>query len=722
MIGSKEGIILDMNDSIQEISGYQKTDLIGKHIMVLFTESYVRENPLRFDLVEKGEKVVRQREIVRKDGSSIRIEMHSKTLSKDKIVTYIRNIEPRLIAEELKAKTDNIIENINKGVSSHLGEQFFETIIYSIRNATEADIVIICELFPNEENLCNILFYLDKEKLKKNIKFYNIESPSNIVIEKGVYFCEWGIQQKFPNDNTLKSSQVEGYIGISTKDSNRNTNGLVILLYKKELKQLEQKLNVLNIFSERIGAELERLDNYKKLKSSQLLFEKVFNHNSSLILLTEFETGEIIEANESFKEASGFSNQNIRGKSTLELNLISEEDRLKFKEKIATLKRIENFEGIYKNQFTNERIHTIGSVELIEVNEKKLILQVVTNITDLKLKEKELINSREKFEKIFNSSIDPILIIDREQNLLAFNESFIKKTGYTKHELMGLKVYDLIQSKDFINLQKRQEKIINNEFIPPFELQFTDKNGNNIPIEINSQLIDYEGKAAIMSVIRDISERKNMERKILDTIIQTEEKERKKFAESLHDELGPFLSGIKLYINELTEDSNSIEKQELNKYLKEMVDEAVQKTRNISNLLMPNLLSDYGLVKAISSFCHKINQLQKVSISFDTNILEERFPETYEIIYYRIITELINNSIKHANAKHIYIHIVYENDFLKLTFKDDGIGFNIEKSMAKNNGFGLITIINRLKSINGQYKFESKKNKGIQFNIKAEIK
>jgi signal transduction histidine kinase len=146
----------------------------------------------------------------------------------------------------------------------------------------------------------------------------------------------------------------------------------------------------------------------------------------------------------------------------------------------------------------------------------------------------------------------------------------------------------------------------------------------------------------------------------------------------------------------------------------ELIDEAITSTKAISNNLSPHLIMDYGLVKAVESFCKKVNLAQKTHIDFESSLGPDRFDQTIEIVLYRVITELINNTLKHANASKIEIYLEMIEQILQLTYLDDGIGFDKDKAMsAESGGMGLKNIVSRLRSINGNYRILSRPGAGL---------
>ncbi len=223
-------------------------------------------------------------------------------------------------------------------------------------------------------------------------------------------------------------------------------------------------------------------------------------------------------------------------------------------------------------------------------------------------------------------------------------------------------------------------------------------------------------------IITDISARKELENKIIQTVIQTEEIERKRFAVDLHDGIGPLLSSIKLYANLFKvklKKNNQLEYLELIKNIESIVKEAVKITRSVANDITPSLLNDYGIQNAIEQYIARINKTEVVSIEFKSNIDTKRFNPEIEINTYRMIKELINNSVKHAGCKKILILMDYKDQTLSIEYQDDGKGFDIEEiTKNKNNGLGINSLRSRAKSANGEIYFKSTKGKGFSAKIK----
>ena len=144
-----------------------------------------------------------------------------------------------------------------------------------------------------------------------------------------------------------------------------------------------------------------------------------------------------------------------------------------------------------------------------------------------------------------------------------------------------------------------------------------------------------------------------------------------------------------------------------------LLDDALGSIKEISNNLSPHVLRNFGLVHAIISFTHNIESLSNLKFEVHYNY-EIRLNEIIEFTIYRILTELINNTLKYAEATLAIIEIYLEEPLLKVTYRDNGKGFDLENTKKQNKGFGLINIENRIMKFNGSYLFDTKPGKGTK--------
>ncbi len=212
--------------------------------------------------------------------------------------------------------------------------------------------------------------------------------------------------------------------------------------------------------------------------------------------------------------------------------------------------------------------------------------------------------------------------------------------------------------------------------------------------------------------------RDDSEKRVLSAIIQTEEKERRRLAKDLHDGLGPLLSTVKMAVSSLTQIENDIKNKEIIENSDIVITEAIRSLKEISNNLSPHVLDNFGLASAIKSFSGKISSTKAIKISFNTNMPDDRLEYNTEVVLYRVICELINNTIKHAKAKNIEIELTRHNKILTMIYADDGQGFDVKSVLfGHNEGMGYENILTRIKSIKGIINIESENENGVKVLI-----
>jgi len=204
--------------------------------------------------------------------------------------------------------------------------------------------------------------------------------------------------------------------------------------------------------------------------------------------------------------------------------------------------------------------------------------------------------------------------------------------------------------------------------------------------------------------------------KMIEAVIQTEEKERKRIASDLHDGLGPLLSAAKLYFQAYIDANDENNKNDIEAKLKKIIENAITDTSRISHNISPYILENYGLIIALENFISDINISEKLKFDIKFDKLN-RFELKEELTVYRTITELINNTIKHAKASMINIHIYITENILNLIYKDNGVGFYVEEKMNAIQGMGLKNIENRINSLKGSIIFNNEAGKGMKVVI-----
>jgi len=213
--------------------------------------------------------------------------------------------------------------------------------------------------------------------------------------------------------------------------------------------------------------------------------------------------------------------------------------------------------------------------------------------------------------------------------------------------------------------------------------------------------------------------RQENEQNILSAIIKTEDKARQSFARELHDGLGPVLSSIKMTLSAVDRDSLTPINQKIIESAYKASDSSIVALKEIANSLSPHLLKNYGLEKSVKTLADQLFSAGNITYQPDFTIEESHIPEEMKISCYRIVSELMNNSMKHANPAHVYLGINESGGFLNMKYRDDGCGFEncITSKGSKARGMGFGNIFSRTKSLKGTYSIETSPGKGFSIEF-----
>lgn len=215
----------------------------------------------------------------------------------------------------------------------------------------------------------------------------------------------------------------------------------------------------------------------------------------------------------------------------------------------------------------------------------------------------------------------------------------------------------------------------------------------------------------IISIIRQQRRAVRLYKQNLYTEITTLENERTRMAADLHDEVGPVLSAVKLRINSIDiynrSDQEEVEKTNV------QIDNLLKRMREISFDLMPSSLLRKGLPAAVAEFIEYCNKTSSLNIKF--RFTPFQLTEQQAINLYRIIQEIIHNTIKHAGATEMLIELRKEKKLIILATNDNGRGFNYEMRSKEASGLGLRNLLRRTEIIDGKMFFESRKGKGTTY-------
>lgn len=206
---------------------------------------------------------------------------------------------------------------------------------------------------------------------------------------------------------------------------------------------------------------------------------------------------------------------------------------------------------------------------------------------------------------------------------------------------------------------------------------------------------------------------KNQELQMYQSLIEGQDTERKRISEDLHDRIGGLLAAINLQFEGAEEDQ---EKRIQN--VRSLVNESIKEVRSISHNLSDGRIEQVGLVPAIQGLNQSLVDSGKIKVDLFAENYNSHWSIEVEREVYKIILELISNTLKHANATGIVIQLNAFKDHVQLMFEDNGKGFNLND---KRSGLGLRTIEQRVLNLSGELNIDSKQGYGTTVIIEIPI-
>ena len=307
---------------------------------------------------------------------------------------------------------------------------------------------------------------------------------------------------------------------------------------------------------------------------------------------------------------------------------------------------------------------------------------------------------------------------DRHWTMVFVSEGAKELTGYPADELESntTKYGDIILGSDKESVWKEvQTAVLQGR---PFTLIYRIRTKEQKIKWVWEQGGLIEGTDLLEGFMTDITDRVEAEEKIVSTVIETEDNERKRIAKELHDSLGQKLTTASLNFNSLKKDME-IDQKGFSKLITGLnsLNAAIKDSRDIAHNLMPRSIENFGFVPSVESMIAEIDSVSDIKFEFYDNLEGDRFDEKLEVNLYRIVQEAVNNILKYSQAKNVTIQLMRYEEDLVLTVEDDGIGFIVEEVLAGNNCFGLKSMRNRVNSLSGNFNLDSFPNRGTSITI-----
>lgn len=403
--------------------------------------------------------------------------------------------------------------------------------------------------------------------------------------------------------------------------------------------------------------------------------------------------GVIIYWNSACEKIFGYKKDEIVGQSS-EILYDDVNKDFSFREILKQFKVGQPYSGQWRGRHKN------GSAVWLDVRSKILkdvygletvYMSSVFDIKPLIIAEENLEENQALTRAILETSVDAIITIDGNGEILSFNKAAVKMFGYSRSEVVGKNISILMpqpyrkKHDQYIQnyLDTGQKKIIG----IGREVTAKKKDGTVFPIDLSVTEVKWGNERVFSGIIKDISEKK----KLVKRVLEISDDERRRVGRELHDGLGQLLSGIRMVTENIARKLKARGVPGADEVLEivGMIKEADQQARAISHGMIHLELEHKGLFLSLQNLCSRAEKM--FDITCNISIVDCPLIDKYLLVltFYRIAQEALNNAVKHGKAKNIHMRLTKTDGHISLIVDDDGRGFKKNFKIEESDGMGI---------------------------------
>ena len=365
----------------------------------------------------------------------------------------------------------------------------------------------------------------------------------------------------------------------------------------------------------------------------------------------------------------------------------------------------------------------------VRMRTEKLRREKIFLETQVRERTAELSDSEMRFRAIFEQAAVGIAHVAPDGHFIRINHKFCDIVGYSHDEMQNLSFQDITHPDDLENdLNLVQQLLDGRKDSYSLEKRYLHKDSSIVWINLSVKIVRKDDGTPrwFVSVVEDISERKVAEHKAIEhqqrlklltsQLTLAEEQERRRIAAELHDEVGQTLAFSQMQLAAVVREQDDATLKEQLDQISDTLLKTTRETRNLIFELSSPTMHELGLSTAISEwFEEKLHNSHGIKLSLYDMLVGDELDEEQYTILFRNIREVLTNVIKHARASEVQVSLEHVDDDVRITVKDDGVGFDPEQVAKQANaegGFGIFSIEERMTNLGGKLEIEARPHQG----------
>lgn len=414
-----DGAFIEANAAFEKTLGFTRHEWLGENALQLRIWAYPQERTELFRQLERNKAVQDFSWSMRNKAGEIRKCLINATLfpvdEEMYVLAVIRDVTNQRLLEEQKAEADHALLRLAQGTRDFAGEKFFELLVNDLASALRTDCAYIGLRTPGDPMRIRALAAHLQGRLADNFEYAVLGTPCERTLEGEICVFATDIQSMFPRHKIMKGQSWDSYAGAALHDANGQVIGVLAVMHSKPLRNPDLIRSLLQVFSERASAELERKRAEEELRLSEQRFATIFHSTPVPMFVTQVSNNSVIkDVNSAFENLFLRSRESVVGKNTLDLAMYcNPDDRVSLLEYLKATGSLENHEEVwmYRGDYSKVLIQFSGHVFLLEGEQFGIL--ACQDVTENRLIETEILE--------FNATLED-RVIERTEELQQANQ------------------------------------------------------------------------------------------------------------------------------------------------------------------------------------------------------------------------------------------------------------------------------------------------------------